>query len=310
MCSLQTLKAFESRGIAAKRVDLLPLLPNTADHLRAYSLIDMALDTFPYAGTTTTCEALYMSVPVVTLRSDSNHAHNVGVSLLRAVGQGSLDFLVAQSEEEYVEIAVRLANDTALLTHLRSTLRATMLQSTLCDGPAFTADLERAYQSMWQRFEQSPPAQQGLMRLEYQQQQQQHDQDQQQRQQAESDVMMMTQAQLTTASISSLSVVANPAPTSTCPSSSTSHATLPHLSSLSPASSSAASSASSSSAHNSASSRRQRHQESSSSSATLTSAHPHPPQTATTTLTSSSRSRAVSKKRTQDGRAEGDDVEA
>ena len=85
------------------------VLPATHDHLAKYSRMDISLDTFPYAGTTTTVEALLMAVPVVTLRATgagATHAQNVGVSLLTQVG---LTELIANSEDHFVEIAVNLA---------------------------------------------------------------------------------------------------------------------------------------------------------------------------------------------------------
>ena len=145
----KTMKAFEMHGIASKRVDLLPLLPNTVDHLRAYALLDIALDTFPYAGTTTTCEALYMGVPVVTLVGNS-HAHNVGSSLLSAV-QGH-SWLIAQNPEEYKRIAIELANNIPKLSNVRANLRTAMLTSPLCDGPLFVKNLESSYRTMWKKY--------------------------------------------------------------------------------------------------------------------------------------------------------------
>lgn len=139
---------FEAVGISADRLDLLPLLPETRNHLETYSLVDICLDPFPYAGTTTTCEALYMGVPVVSLSAAGrNHAHSVGETLLRAIGHPEL---VAHSEEEYIDIAVSLANDLNRLKQLRSSLRNEMLSSPLCDGPSFVKELESTYYQMWQ----------------------------------------------------------------------------------------------------------------------------------------------------------------
>lgn len=78
VCS-KILKRFSDLGIDPNRVELIPLLPTTNEHLDTYSMVDISVDTFPYAGTTTTCEALYMGVPVVTLKKQPgfNHAHNV-----------------------------------------------------------------------------------------------------------------------------------------------------------------------------------------------------------------------------------------
>ena len=92
-------------GVDGARVDLLPLHRTMRDHLASYALMDIALDTWPYAGTTTTCEAMHMGVPVVTLRGRT-HAANVGVSLLGAVG---LDHLAAEDDAGYVEAARALA---------------------------------------------------------------------------------------------------------------------------------------------------------------------------------------------------------
>jgi predicted O-linked N-acetylglucosamine transferase (SPINDLY family) len=83
------------RGVAAVRVELVPWLPGAAAHLALYNRVDIALDPFPYNGTTTTCEALWMGVPVVTLRGD-RHAGRVGASLLTQVG---LTTLIADSVE-------------------------------------------------------------------------------------------------------------------------------------------------------------------------------------------------------------------
>lgn len=91
---------FLERGIDSLRVDLVPLLPTTTEHLSAYSGVDISVDTFPYAGTTTTCESLYMGVPVVTYQRVNNpvHAHNVGATLMaRIPGIGGL---IATSQQE------------------------------------------------------------------------------------------------------------------------------------------------------------------------------------------------------------------
>src|SRR6185436_1557077 len=88
-------------GVPVQRFELLPWIPSGPDHLAAYRRVDIALDTHPYNGTTTTCEALYMGVPVVAL-AGRHHASRVGASLLHAVG---LPGLVADSPDEYVRIA-------------------------------------------------------------------------------------------------------------------------------------------------------------------------------------------------------------
>eukprot|EP00434_Breviolum_minutum_P026397 symbB.v1.2.023338.t1/scaffold2128.1/size88402/16 len=104
--------------------------------------IDVALDTAPYAGTTTTCEALYMGVPVVTLKGKGIHAQNVGASLLSAVQLGDL---VTETEEDFVKQAASCAKNLPRLAALRAGLRTRMLRSVLCDGPRHVARLERLY---------------------------------------------------------------------------------------------------------------------------------------------------------------------
>ena len=108
--------------------------------------MDIALDTFPYHGTTTTCEALWMGVPVLSLCGDG-HVSRVGASLLTQVGLG--DWIVDQ-EDAFVDQAVRRAEDLTHLARLRATLRGAMRASSLCDAAGFTRDLEAAYRAMWQ----------------------------------------------------------------------------------------------------------------------------------------------------------------
>ena len=141
----QARELFEKAGIVPERVELLGRLPDFSDHLSCYNRVDIALDTFPYHGTTTTCEALWMGVPVVSLAGKA-HASRVGVSLLSNVG---LPELVGSSEEEYVQIAVQLANNLPRLKSLHSSLRERMQKSPLTDAPRFARDVEMAYREMW-----------------------------------------------------------------------------------------------------------------------------------------------------------------
>ncbi len=132
-------------GISPDRLDLAGHTKTTAEHLTQYHDIDIALDPFPYAGTTTTCESLWMGVPVVTL-AGRVHAGRVGVSLLTAV---NLPELIAATESDYLSIAANLAADAPRLANLRATLRNLLRQSTLCNARAHTARLETAYRTMW-----------------------------------------------------------------------------------------------------------------------------------------------------------------
>jgi predicted O-linked N-acetylglucosamine transferase (SPINDLY family) len=114
-------------------------------HLAKYSQIDIALDTFPYNGTTTTCEALWMGVPVVTLRGHC-HAGRVGASILHRLG---LDALVAGTVDEYIAIAESITIDRKLNNRLCRDLRGKMLRSPLCDSYRFAHSIENAFSCMW-----------------------------------------------------------------------------------------------------------------------------------------------------------------
>jgi protein O-GlcNAc transferase len=139
---------FATHGIAGDRLDLVGYLPERGGHLALYNRIDIALDTFPYNGTTTTCEALWMGVPVVSVRGDC-HASRVGASLLAAVG---LDELVAPSLEAYVALARDLAADPARLAAISRSLRGRLEASPLLDARSLARALEAAYREMWQRW--------------------------------------------------------------------------------------------------------------------------------------------------------------
>lgn len=136
---------FARHGVAADRLDLLARIGSASDHLRAYGRIDIALDPFPYNGTTTTCEALWMGAPVIVLRGD-RHVARVGASLLTQCG---LPELIAGDETAYLDMAVALAGDSARLAALRDRLREQMRTSALCDAPGFARAMERALRLMW-----------------------------------------------------------------------------------------------------------------------------------------------------------------
>ena len=135
-------------GIVAARVTFGDYLPEREDYLAAFRDVDVVLDTFPHPGVTTTCEALWMGVPVVS-RAGSTHVSRVGVSLLSNVG---LPELVAIDEKDYVRIAAELAADPARLAELRAGLRARMASSVLLDAPRFARNIEAAYREMWRKW--------------------------------------------------------------------------------------------------------------------------------------------------------------
>lgn len=151
----ELLARFSAAGIDPARVDMLDRIGKTEEHLGNYARIDVALDTFPYNGTTTTFEALWMGVPVVTLSGD-RHASRVGASILHGIG---LDDLVASSVDDYVDIAARLALDLPRCRDLRSGLRARMTASPLLDRGAMGEAMGQALRGMWRRYCQDHPVQ-------------------------------------------------------------------------------------------------------------------------------------------------------
>ena len=110
-----------------------------------YNSIDVALDPFPYNGTTTTCEALWMGVPTVTMVGD-RHAGRVGASILTHAG---FENFIANDPESYLRLAIELANDTSYRAALKNKIRKTMKQSKLCNAKKFTSRVEDAYKNMW-----------------------------------------------------------------------------------------------------------------------------------------------------------------
>ncbi len=139
---------FGEHGIAAHRLELIAYTASIEQHLACYQRMDIALDTFPYNGTTTTCEALWMGVPVVTL-VDQVHASRVGLSLLSQIG---LAEFAASDRGEYERRAVALANDAARLETLHASLRDRMRSSPLMDKQGFCVRLESCYRQAWQQW--------------------------------------------------------------------------------------------------------------------------------------------------------------
>jgi protein O-GlcNAc transferase len=142
------IESFAKHRIDRDRIVFAARTPSYDDHIALYNTCDIALDTFPYNGTTTTCEAMWMGVPVVTLAGD-RHSARVGLSILSRLDM--LDF-IAHSPEEFVAIATKLAADRNRLVHLRSTLRTRMSQSQLMNSKAHANAIENAYHQIWQEW--------------------------------------------------------------------------------------------------------------------------------------------------------------
>ncbi len=136
---------FATVGISNERFELLGYIPDDTAHLGLYAKVDIALDTFPYNGTTTTCEALWMGVPVVSL-CGNRHSARVGASLLTAAG---FPEWVANTPERYIQIARELMAHPESLIVLRSRLRERLLQSSLCSASAYTKTVESVYEKMY-----------------------------------------------------------------------------------------------------------------------------------------------------------------
>lgn len=139
-----TQRRFADCGIDAARIDPLPPTVPLSAFMAEYSRMDIALDTVPYNGGTTTCDALWMGVPVVTLPG-GRFCSRMGTSVLKTVG---LEEFVAADEDDYVRLATTLALDTQRLTTLRSSLRDQVRDRLLCNSEEFTHDFEQTIRTM------------------------------------------------------------------------------------------------------------------------------------------------------------------
>ena len=144
------LERLKRMGIPAERVETRGF---SLDYLEEYDDMDVALDTFPYPGGGTTCDALFMGVPVVTM-AGSDHGGRFGKSLLMNLGLGEL---VAETPEEYVDKAVAISEDRELLCAFRKNLRGMMRRSPLMDGEQYRKDLAEAYTEIWRKYVRGQP---------------------------------------------------------------------------------------------------------------------------------------------------------
>jgi protein O-GlcNAc transferase len=135
---------FAAHGVAPDRLALFGKTPYR-DYLAAYAQVDLALDPFPYNGGTTSVEALWMGVPLISLAGD-RFVGRMGLSHLSTVG---LPNLVASSEDAYLALACRLATNLDALAALRASLRDRVAASPLCDAPRFAQNFQAALRQMW-----------------------------------------------------------------------------------------------------------------------------------------------------------------
>jgi predicted O-linked N-acetylglucosamine transferase (SPINDLY family) len=139
------LQNFEWKGISADRIKLVGTMNSVKEHLAFYGEVDIALDPFPYNGTTTTCEALWMGVPVISLIGE-RHAGRVGASILQNL---FLDDLLSENLEGYIGNVVSLSQNIQRLVDYRAKLRPLMANSSICNGRLFAKNIESAYCEMW-----------------------------------------------------------------------------------------------------------------------------------------------------------------
>ena len=135
-------------GLDTKRVRLLGFIKDTSNHLEVYHEVDIHLDSYPYSGTTTTFEALWMGVPSITLEG-AQHRSRVTSSIQAALG---LDNFTAKTKEEYCQLAVKMSNDQHALQTIRTELRAKLQNSLMMDKVAFTKQLECFFEAAYHAY--------------------------------------------------------------------------------------------------------------------------------------------------------------
>jgi len=141
---------FENEGIETNRLILMGHSLTREQHFQMYNQMDIALDPYPYHGTTTTCEALWMGVPVITLEGQA-HVSRASVSILNSIG---LQDCIAKTPEDYIDKAIQMGRDLSFLSMIRQRLRSIVRSSALCQLPNYVYDLEQKYQWMWNAYSQ------------------------------------------------------------------------------------------------------------------------------------------------------------
>ena len=139
------LNRFYELGIEASRIDLAAQTKSIEEHLDFYNKVDIALDTIPYNGTTTTCESLWMGVPVFSVLGKMHH-ERVSASILNTVG---LSEFVGETQEDMVKRVVNCCADITALASLRASLRDRVSSSPLCDGADLARQIEPVYRKLW-----------------------------------------------------------------------------------------------------------------------------------------------------------------
>jgi len=141
-------KEFAKHNISQDKIKCIGYTNTRQEHLQLYNEIDIALDTFPYNGTVTTLEALWMNIPVVTLVGQS-HAQRVGYSILKNI---DLDSLIALTEEEYVSKSIKLARNPEMITELKTKMRKNLIASPICNPAIVTREIELNIKKIWAEY--------------------------------------------------------------------------------------------------------------------------------------------------------------
>ena len=145
---LNFLSFFDQNKISSRRIEIIEFCASNIQHLENYRRIDIALDSFPYNGTTTTCEALYMGVPVITLMGD-RHVSRVSASILQQLGMGDW---IAKDRQHYIDLAVEKSRSIQDLKKIKINLRDRFEKSTLFDNERFQEKIHQAYRNIWQNY--------------------------------------------------------------------------------------------------------------------------------------------------------------
>ena len=141
------MKKFARNGINENRIKVVQTTKNNAQSLLLYNSMDIALDTFPFNGATTTFEALWMGVPVMTLKGDK-HAGRVSSSILNAL---DMEDCIGSDQKDFLEKCVKLANSSEKLEYYKLNLRENLKNSPLTNSIQFTRKIEREYDNMWSK---------------------------------------------------------------------------------------------------------------------------------------------------------------
>ena len=139
---------FQACGISANRLEMITYTPSYYDYLNQYNQIDIGLDPYPHNGHTTTCDSLWMGVPVIT-QHGNRYASRMAASIL---ARAQLDVLVTDSKEAYFQSAVRLAENLGTLQELRLGMRSRFASSPFCDTKRFAAEMESVYREIWRKW--------------------------------------------------------------------------------------------------------------------------------------------------------------